>query len=232
MIVVFDLDDTLYDEIRYVESGFQAVASFAADRWGLNSTEVFEQLNHILARRGRGQVFDAMLSYFDLLTKTNIKYCIGAYRGHAPSIKLHRAGASCLKRFKAWPMYLVTDGNKLVQYNKVKALGLQSRFRRVMITHRFGVHHAKPSPHCFQVIAKDEGVEPKQVVYIGDNPAKDFVGIKPLGFKTVRVLTGVHREVRKSKRFEAHTTIDTLDELTPQLLDEFQERIASGTVRC
>ena len=34
MIIVFDLDDTLYDERTYVMSGFAAVAEMLHDRFG------------------------------------------------------------------------------------------------------------------------------------------------------------------------------------------------------
>jgi len=219
VILVFDLDDTLYDEITYVESGFWAVANFAANEWQLEKQLVYDKLIHALDKTGRGRVFDTVLSHYDCLSKTNIRRCLGIYRRHKPSIDLHDPGARCLARFKTYPMYLVTDGNKLVQHNKVLALGLQSRFKRIFITHRFGVDKAKPSPYCFNLIANEEGMPPERIFYIGDNPAKDFVGIKPLGFRTVRVLTGMHKDICKSKRYEADTAVHTLDELTPALIE-------------
>ena len=33
MIIVFDLDDTLYEEITYVRSGFKAVASYLSQTY-------------------------------------------------------------------------------------------------------------------------------------------------------------------------------------------------------
>jgi len=222
VILVFDLDDTLYDEIRYVESGFRAVANYAADRWQLDETLVYDKLVRALGSSGRGQVFDSVLSHYERLSRKNVQCCVGVYRRHIPSIALHAAGERCLQRFHSWTRYLVTDGNKLVQHNKVDALGLLPRFKRVMITHRFGVRHAKPSPYCFKMIAETERAIPQQIVYVGDNPAKDFVGIKPLGFRTIRVLTGAHRNVRKPHRYEANVTIKSLDELTPALLDNLQ----------
>ena len=218
MILVFDLDDTLYDEITYVESGFRAVANFAEDRWQLDRHRMYEELQSVMISAGRGQVFDAVLAHNNCYSKNNVKRCLGVYRRHFPSIAIHDAGNRCLSRFQAGPMYLVTDGNKLVQYNKVCALGVQSRFKRILITHRFGVDKAKPSPYCFELIAEAEGVSAEGVFYIGDNPEKDFVGIKPLGYKTIRVLTGMHKHMRKSKHHEAHIAISTLDELTPALL--------------
>lgn len=222
MILVFDLDDTLYDEIQYVESGFRAVANFVASQWQHDSTEVYDRLINALSSKGRGHVFDSVLSSYGRLSIRNVKRCVGVYRRHIPSIALHQAGERCLKRFCARPKYLVTDGNRLVQHNKVVALNIEPQFKRVMITHRFGLAKAKPSPYCFQVIASLEKAAPQQIVYIGDNPAKDFVGIKPLGFRTVRVLTGAHKSVRKPSRYEADISINTLNELTPALLEKLQ----------
>lgn len=220
--MVFDLDDTLYDEISYVRSGFAAVADFMAQRWELDSSAIYDRLTHALKTDGRGRVFDSVLSHYGRCSKSNVQRCLGIYRRHKPTISLHDAGEQCLRRFDSYIRYLVTDGNKVVQSNKVEALRLKPRFERVFITHRFGIRHAKPSPYCFQLIAKTEGVSPQNIVYVGDNPVKDFVGLKPLGFKTVRVLTGVHRDVRLSRCFEADVSIPSLDELTPHLIEELQ----------
>jgi putative hydrolase of the HAD superfamily len=114
-----------------------------------------------------------------------------------------------------YPIYIVTDGNKHVQLAKLQALGLYDRLpvKRCFITRRYGVHREKPSPHCFQLICKMEQVSPDQVVYIGDNPNKDFVGIKPLGFRTVRLLRGNYAQLRKPKEYEADVVLRSLDEL-------------------
>lgn len=51
------------------------------------------------------------------------------------------------------------------------------------------------------------------MVYIGDNPYKDFVGIKPLGFRTVRVCRGQYKEIVKTEEYEAGYRIKSLEEL-------------------
>jgi putative hydrolase of the HAD superfamily len=55
-------------------------------------------------------------------------------------------------------------------------------------------------------------------VYFGDNPHKDFIGIKPLGFKTVRVLKGPYRGVEKEEEYEAGRRVRTLDEVDEEFL--------------
>ena len=119
------------------------------------------------------------------------------------------------------PLYLVTDGNKIVQRNKVDALDLWSDFNRIFITHRFGVAAAKPSTHCFERIKAETGCAWRDMIYIGDNPAKDFVNLNPLGVTTIRVLTGIHRGVAASAGHDALFTIPDLDALPDVLARRF-----------
>ena len=225
MIIVFDLDDTLYDETTYVRSGFRAVAAFVQREWRVPRARMFAAMVRHLEREGRGRVFDTALAEFGIRTRAAARRCLAVYRGHSPDIRLSAAGARCLRRFADQPKYLVTDGNARVQEAKVAALGIRRLFRRVFVTHRFGRQHAKPSPYCFQRIAALERAAAREIVYVADNPRKDFVGIRPLGFRTIRVLTGPFGRQRAHAGFDAEVAIAGLDELTPALLD----RLSSHT---
>ena len=77
----------------------------------------------------------------------------------------------------------------------------------------FGVKHAKPSTYCFEKIRQAEQCQWYEMVYIGDNPAKDFVNLNKLGMPTVRVLTGVHKNALAKPGFDAKFTIQNLNEL-------------------
>lgn len=210
MIYIFDLDDTLYEERQYVLSGFEAVAEYTAMRWGLDPQESYRKLIQLLAKNGRGRLFDDLLAMHQLNTKKNVSACITTYRQHKPNISMPSAHRQLLEQLPK-PLYLVTDGNKMVQQNKVTALGIEHYFKRVLITHRFGIKHAKPSTYCFELIKKAEGCEWQDMLYIGDNPAKDFVNIKKLGMHTVRVLTGEHKDKNYGSAFDARTVIKSLN---------------------
>ena len=220
MILVFDLDDTLYREITYVKSGFKAVAEYLFSYLGIPKNESLSfMLNH-LKSRGRNKIFDATLKHWGIYTINNVKQCVSVYHTHKPHIHLDAAALRCLRRFKHIPKYVITDGNKVVQANKVKALGLEKYIRFSFITHRYGIKHAKPSPYCFEKICKRERVKSSEVVFIGDNPSKDFIKLKPLGFLTIRLLQGSHKTVKLTKKYEANIQIKSLDQLTTELLRE------------
>lgn len=210
MVLIFDLDDTLYDERTYVESGFRAVASFGEARFGWDSEESFRFMLDVLDREGRGAVFDRWLAAQGSYSKKLVQACLRRYRGHAPRLSLNRQAKALLPELKGYPLYLVTDGHKLVQQRKIEALGIAPLFRRVFITHRYGIKNAKPSVYCFERILELESCGWSEMTYIADNPAKDFFNLNRRGANTVRVLTGLHRSVKAAPGYDAQHSIADL----------------------
>ena len=215
-VLVFDLDDTLYPELSYVHSGFRAVAAFLSPLLTVPADTLAAGMIAEEATQGRGQVFDNVLRQHGRWTRTLATACLRTYRQHRPELALYPDAERCLSRFAAWPLYLVTDGHKEVQARKVAALDVAAQVRHAYLTNRYGRHRAKPSPHVFELICHREGVAAGQVIYVGDNPRKDFVGIKPLGFRTVRILRGNYAHLEADAAHEAHRHIHSLDELTPE----------------
>jgi putative hydrolase of the HAD superfamily len=208
--IVFDLDDTLYDEYDYVRSGFRKVAAFLSTHLNVQTEEIYSWMWNRLQTHGRGAIFDDVLKEYGFYTKKIGHQCLMVYRMHLPNIILPEETKQVLERTKSFRRYIVTDGNKIVQHNKLKVLGLYNEMEHCYVTHRYGVRNAKPSPYCFLHILNKEKIEPHEIVYIGDNPRKDFVGIKPLGIQTIRVMTGQHRHVEMPKEFEADLRIKRL----------------------
>lgn len=211
-VYVFDLDDTLYDEITFVRSGFRAVANYLSE-FGIPAEDAYQRMCSILEKQGRGQVFNDMLLHYGLGGQRHIRKCLSIYRLHNPKISLRADAEEVLNELKELPIYIVTDGNKVVQHNKLLALGLYARVKKCFITYRHGRIHSKPSPYCFHKISLLEKVDPSDIVYIGDNPNKDFVGIKPLGFRTIRIRNGAFKDLSMPESYNADAEIESLSEL-------------------
>lgn len=221
MIPIFDLDDTLYPERTYVESGFFAVALMLEQRFGWPADESYAHMLNTLAAEGRGEVFNRLLAAKDALNYSRVHDCIHTYRHHEPIIQLNPIACNVLGNLNVRP-YLVTDGHKVVQQKKVEALGLEAQFKKIYITHRYGIKNAKPSTYCFERIKKREKCEWSDMFYVADNPAKDFVNLNPLGVHTIRVSTGEHSKAIAQPGFDAMYKINTLDELKNVLKEIFQ----------
>lgn len=214
-VYIFDLDDTLYDESTYVRSGLSAVAVYLEKEFCISQRKTLFVMLRELKQNGRGKVFDETLSHFGLYSKKNVRACLTAYRLHIPKIRLYPDALTFLKKAKKdHACYVVTDGNKVVQGNKFDSLGLKKYITKEFITHRYGKKHAKPSSYCFLRICLLEKINPSQAVYFGDDPTKDFVQLKPLGFKTVRLLRGRMKDVKLSKENEADIKIRSFKELS------------------
>lgn len=218
MILIFDLDDTLYPEIDFVKSGMRAVADFMQEKHGFDSKQTLEFLLWSLNNNGRGEVFDDLLKKHDIWSRSKVDKLVSVYRHHSPSIELFDAAKNVLERYyQDSDLFLVTDGHKIVQKNKITALCLNKYFVRMFITHRFGIKNAKPSTHCFELIKKSKKTDWDKLVYIADNPAKDFVNLKKLGVKTIRVLTGSYASVKAVPGYDAEYHIENLDFLADVL---------------
>jgi putative hydrolase of the HAD superfamily len=212
MQLIFDLDDTLYPERTYVESGLRAVAASLQHQMGWDADASYRHMLRTLEQEGRGAIFDRLLEKQRCYSRAMVKGCVDVYRHHRPSLTLYPEAAALLRQLQG-PLYLVTDGHKLVQQRKVEALQIAPRFEKMYLTHRFGVHRAKPSTYCFEHIQRRVRCEWRDMVYVGDNPAKDFVNLNRLGARTVRVLTGHHKDVRAQAGYDAQHTISNLAEL-------------------
>jgi len=219
MIIVFDLDDTLYPEKTFFDSGVKSVAEYLSVEFKLDKGSLKKDMRKYYVENGRDGLFDFILSKNGLPQKKYVQKCLAIYRKHTPSIKPFSEAIHCLEQLSGYNKYLVTDGNLAVQRNKINTLGIKQYFIKTMPTSQYGLSNAKPSTYCFDLILKLELLEDcSKLVYVGDNPKKDFVNLKSKGYKTIRVLTGAYRDVKPQKKYEAAYLISSLKELTPKFI--------------
>ena len=210
-ILIFDLDDTLIDEQKYVQSGFNYVANKISKEF--SKTNIKKNFNKILFKNGRGNIFDIFFQSYN--KKKKIQKFVKLYRNHQPNISLKVEAKELLKKLKRlkFSTYLVTDGHKLAQLRKINKLQLNKYFKKIYITHEYGHKKMKPNLYCFRLIKKKEKVKWSEIVYIGDNPNKDFVKLNSVGANTIRVLTGPYKNLKDNKNFDAKYKIKNLSSL-------------------
>lgn len=218
--IVFDLDDTLYLERDYAFSGFEAVGEWLQREHGL---EGFARQARSFFAQASTRVFDRALKALGMPAPAAlIEQLVSVYRGHTPHIALAPDAASFLQRWHAgWPLAILTDGFHQSQRNKVDALGLDgTRFRPIVYTDEWGRAFWKPHLRGFQSIAEAFGLPPGRMVYVADNPAKDFIAPRALGWRTVQIARpeGVHIRNPVAPGGHPDATIQSLDELDTALL--------------
>lgn len=186
--VLFDLDDTLYPEMDFVRSGFRAVARYLSSRLAVPGDEVFRRMMEHLARDGRGRVFDSTLASFGAAPEL-VRVCVHVYRSHRPDIALFEDVLPTVRRLRESRARLgiVTDGMGAVQRAKIDALGLEPLVDAVVLSDVLGPLSSKPAGDAYRVALDLLGTPPEEAVYVGDNPAKDFLWPNAAGMLTIRI---------------------------------------------
>jgi putative hydrolase of the HAD superfamily len=194
--VVFDLDDTLYPERDFVRGGFEAVARWAAETSGEEAPAVFEELWAMFEAGVRGDTFDRWLERRGRVAEEERASMIEVYRRHRPRLVSYPDVVPALEGLRGKArLGLITEGPDGAQNAKLDALGLRPWFDKVVVLGDKERTHWKPSPRPFQLWLEGSSIEPAAAVYLGDNPAKDFLGARRAGWASVRVRRGdgLHR---------------------------------------
>ena len=218
-VLVFDLDDTLYLEREFARSGFRAAGAWLARERGIIGFG--EAAMYLFDSGVRGTVFDRVLTTCGLGDDAElIAALVSVYRDHAPNIAPLPDATWALDRFgRDRPLALLTDGPGATQRKKVEALGIASRFAALVYSDDGGRAHWKPSPVPFQRIMDLFGPAEREFTYVADNPMKDFVTPRALGWDTVHVIRdgGEYARVAAPPTHQARAQIPTLYELAAVL---------------
>jgi putative hydrolase of the HAD superfamily len=217
MILIFDLDDTLYKEKEFVKSGFKAVSRYLHLKFKLNEKKIFLQLLRILKKNGRGKIFDILCFQLKLKKIFLVKKLVQVYRTHEPKISLNKDAIKILKHYSEISKYIITDGNYLVQKKKIRSLKVEKYFKKIYYTNYYGIKYNKPSLFCFNKIKKKEKVNWNELVYIGDNPKKDFFNCNKKKMLTIRLMKGEFKNLKVSKHYDAKYKIKKLSMLKKKL---------------
>ncbi len=216
-VLVFDLDDTLYLERDFAFSGFAAVEAHLR---ALHGDSIVPGTCRNLFEQGvRGEIFNRALEHFKLPDDAvTVAALVEVYRGHAPQITLCPDTTRFLSadsRRRA----IITDGPAAMQRAKIAALGIDEHFDFIIPTGELPHGMGKPHPRAFERVMAWSGEEGASHVYIADNPAKDFIAPRALGWRTVQIDRDgrVHSPEPKSPDHGAETRIGSLDELASAL---------------
>lgn len=195
--VIFDLDDTLYAEWSYFESGLAAVADFVAGPDSGRRTAWRERLKADVAQNGRAGVFQGIPPPTGR-SEGWIATLLHVYRTHRPTISTFPDVAPFLQRARrdGIRLGLVTDGKSLVQRRKIEALDLSSRMDAIVCTEDIDLPATAVEP--FLVATALLGVGPEVCVYVADDASKDFIAPRRLGIGTIHLRRPLPRAVAKS----------------------------------
>jgi HAD superfamily hydrolase (TIGR01549 family) len=179
--VVFDLDDTLFDQKDWILRKLDGLWDRLRDE--LPPRETFlDELLLIIEEGNRSHLFDAYCAK-QSLTDALRRRMIEIYRRVQPeSARLYPDVLPVLEQLRRSGLRigLLTDNPASSQRMKLDVTGLWRRLDAVVFTDE----HGAPKPHrqAFHLIAERLGVDAGRLAMVGDHPWRDIRGALEAGF--------------------------------------------------
>lgn len=181
-VVVFDLDDTLYNEIDFLVSAYKEIAEVISINNDICGSDV-DIFNFMYSSYlNKQNPFENVIEHFQI-KNFSVTELLALYRNHFPSISL----ASDVKELLDYlnensiQIGIITDGRSIQQRNKIKALNLEKYTNLIVISEEFGTE--KPSVANYKYVEQEK--PNSNYTYIGDNITKDFLAPNQLGWNTI-----------------------------------------------
>ncbi|MEH7214271.1 HAD-IA family hydrolase [Priestia megaterium] len=221
--IIFDLDDTLISERKYIESGYKHIASLLNTQGIGKQDDIYNMLSNLF-EESPVNVFNRFFESLNLsYTASDIRNLVNEYRNHFPIINFFDDVIPCLNELKKreFKLGIITDGYAISQKTKLRSLAASTYFNEIVITDELGREYWKPHQKPFEIMREKLQVEYEEMIYIGDNPEKDFYISTIYPIKTIRIdRQGVYKDREYMEGVREHYTIKGLDSFL-MLLDNW-----------
>ncbi|MDT0001331.1 HAD family hydrolase [Listeria cossartiae subsp. cayugensis] len=196
--LIFDIDDTAYDQLKPFESAFKTVFG-TANQLKIESLYVKSRFysDEVYHRVVRGEMPKAemhvyritqALADFDYqITKREAEAFQRAYEQNQRKIELSPG----IKEILTWAkknqitMGIITNGPKEHQQHKINDLQINDWIpvANTFISGKVGIE--KPDKKIFDLVAKQIGIDGVETYYIGDSFENDVIGSKNAGWHSI-----------------------------------------------
>ena len=219
--VVFDLDHTLFDRYATIKKLVPQLRKHFDLGDGITDEYFIQELsyadkhfvhkgwegiyNHLVSK-GIFKTLPGFAEYTEIVLR-HFRHIAEKYDFAEPTLKKIKS--------KGYKIGLITNGSHELQYKKLGMLELTALFDEIIVSG--DTPYQKPDERIFLMMAERMGVEPSEMMYVGDHPLNDVEGSRKAGCVSVWVKTTgtwIFPEIEKPT-----LQIETVEEL-PLLLDE------------
>lgn len=206
--LIFDLDNTLYNEDLY----FLEIFRVFSEKYDLDFEKIRSIFTHDFRLKSKDIFTDILKSidfYHDQLQE-ELFYLYNTINIHLP---LYDDAKEILKF--SWENGLktaiVTNGVLNAQKNKIRCLGIEKFVDFIVYAREFGRDFEKPHKKAYEKCLHELGLNSHSVLFIGDDPLTDISGASKCGIRTVFIRRGHFKNEAHCANYE----IDNLMELIP-----------------
>ena len=223
--VIFDLDDTLASETDYARSGYRAVSSYLIKTgFPVKDGDLIYREFISLFNEDHKRVFNRFLINHGLPdSRDRVMELVEVYRSHPPDIAYYEDVEPLLLKLGEMGIKkgILSDGYAVTQRQKIKALKAEEDFDIIVLTDELGREAWKPSPKGFELIEERLSLKPAEILYVGDNPEKDFYLSVTAGIRTARIIReeGVYSSREYYEGVKEDMRITSLEEIAGMIGD-------------
>ena len=231
--VLFDIDDTLFSTSDFADHARRnAIRSMIQYGLRMDEESAYRELQEVIAEftSNNSTHFDKLLmrlpaeKYYPdvnpaLLIAAGV---IGYHETKSIELRPFPDVITALRRLAKTKLRLgiVSAGLQAKQAEKLIRLGVYRFFRSdaIFISEQVGI--GKPNPKLWLTACTSLRVDPKDVMYVGDNPVQDIDPCNGLGMVTVRSRRGTRHRDANGKTAPAYE-ITSFDDLVGILARDF-----------
>ena len=219
--VVFDLDHTLFDRYATIKKLVPQLRKHFDLGDGITDEYFIQELSYAdkhFVHKGWEGIYNHLVSKGIFKTLPGFaEYTEIVLRHFRHIAEKYDFAEPVLKKIKSkgYKIGLITNGSHELQYKKLGMLELTALFDEIIVSG--DTPYQKPDERIFLMMAEKMGVEPSEMMYVGDHPLNDVEGSRKAGCVSVWVKTTgtwIFPEIEKPT-----LQIETVEEL-PLLLDE------------
>ena len=194
--LVFDVDDTLYEQIVPFENAYKSLFDMDIDMEKFYLLSRYYSDVKFEASRNGEMTMDEYHIYRIQEAAKDLGVCLTAeqalsmqkeYKKNQQKLQMSNTTISILELAKENDVKLgiITNGPSEHQWSKIKALGIESWISRenIIVSGDYGIN--KPDVRIFEIMQEKLQLPNDSLYYIGDSIENDIVGANNAGWKSI-----------------------------------------------
>jgi len=199
--LIFDLDNTLYDEIEYLTRAYNFIGKRISElNKDLSEQEISIFLLDEFKSNGRKNLYQKLIKRFNC-----DNYSLSMFFNDLRSVPIPENSIEIRDELSSfisnnvnkYKFFIATNGNIIQQKNKFRSVNIPYKDRfNIIYCDSFGIEKRKPSPFFISYISKEFTVKLSEMIFIGDSDADyyaaangniDFLNIEEFNKKMVKI---------------------------------------------
>lgn len=168
---LFDLDDTIYPEIDYLDEAYKKIAKYLEKETEIESTKIYNFLINEFRKNGRSNLFNKMFKSFNidfhyLDDMLNIMRTLTVSKKFFLKKNIYHLLSKIIS--KSQNIFVVTNGNVIQQKNKVRNIDWKNLDDHIVFIYA-NEFQSKPSTKSFDFIKQKYSLNEDLTIMIGDS---------------------------------------------------------------